>query len=277
MLIDSALQMEASQGNWPRAEALARELVKARARRTALRACPPSGITAFKAGRFTEAEATFQGRRHAPHRRADQRPGARLDTPGAGHGPTRRWPIIDAAKLPDWANTFIRYHRALLADLGGPHRGGASLLRPHLEERPAHPARRARLRAPCRQCRRRQAGAEHPQRALRAHQRRWAPLRAGPARARSRPGARPPLLVTSAAEGMAELFYGLGELLASEPVPDRRRPGHPASRPRFPAVLALSLAQRHVPLAGAGRRAGDGQALRRRHRRLRPHPQGHAA
>jgi tetratricopeptide (TPR) repeat protein len=67
-LLDSAFQMEAAQGNWPRVEALGRDLVKVqpsnRLAHTFL------GLAAFKAGR-------------QPDRRADERLGASLDHTGA--------------------------------------------------------------------------------------------------------------------------------------------------------------------------------------------------
>src|SRR5262249_35364135 len=57
ILVEFAFLMEASEGNWSRVEALARDLVKAqpthRTARTFL------GLVAFKEGRYTEAESHF--------------------------------------------------------------------------------------------------------------------------------------------------------------------------------------------------------------------------
>jgi tetratricopeptide (TPR) repeat protein len=214
MLIDSALQMEASQGNWPRAEPLAHDLLKIEPSNRVAHVL--LGIAAFKAGRYAEAEEHFKG--------GGAHPIAELTNALA-----RAWileaqgrtdaalAVIDAPKLPDWASTFVRYHRALLADVAGrsaearasygkiskddqrilrvtlayaqhaAHNGdpklAKSILNAHLERSKGdgHPYARALLR-------------------------------------QIEAGKRPDLLVTSPAAGMAELFYGLGELLTSEPV-----------------------------------------------------------
>ena len=70
-------------------------------------------------------------------------------------------------------------------------------------------------------------------------------------------------------EGLAEAFYGLGEALTGE--------GGVSVGRRLPAVRALPDARLPVRSGRARQRLRDDQALRGRHRRLRPHPQGHAA
>src|SRR5262249_44289451 len=54
MLLDSALQMEASQGDWARAETLAGALIKVEPTNRVAQVL--LGITAFKAGRYAEAD-----------------------------------------------------------------------------------------------------------------------------------------------------------------------------------------------------------------------------
>jgi tetratricopeptide (TPR) repeat protein len=215
MLLDSALQMEAGQGNWSRAEALARELVKTEPTNRVAHVL--LGITAFKAGRHAEAEEHFKG--------GGTHPIGELTNALA-----RAWIIeaqgrvddaisaIDAARLPDWANTFTRYHRALLADVAGrTAEARASYGRISKDDQ--------RILRVALAFSRHAAQNGDPKLAksiLAAHFERAKgdghPL-ARALLARIEAGEQPGLLVTSAAQGMSELFYGLGELLASEPVP----------------------------------------------------------
>jgi tetratricopeptide (TPR) repeat protein len=215
MLIDSALQMEASRANWSRADVLASELVKVEP--TNRVAHVHLGITAFKAGRFADAEAHFKGGGTHPIGELTNVL-ARAWILQAQGKTDEALAVLDAPKLPDWAGTFVRYHRALLADLGGRtsearaaysriSKNDQRILRVALAY-----ARHAASSGDTKLAQgilngyfERIKGEGHPYaRALLAE---------------VDSGARTPLLVTSAAEGMAELFYGLGELLASEPIP----------------------------------------------------------
>jgi hypothetical protein len=58
VLTDFAFQMEASHGNWPRVEALARDIVKRQPTHRLARAF--LGLADFKAGRYAEAEEHFK-------------------------------------------------------------------------------------------------------------------------------------------------------------------------------------------------------------------------
>jgi tetratricopeptide (TPR) repeat protein len=215
MLMDSALQMEASQGNWLRAEALARQLLKVEPANRIAHVL--LGIADFKAGRFADAEEHFKSGGTHPIGELTNALARAWILEAQGRSDDA-FGAIDAPKLPDWANTFIRYHRALLADVAGRtaearasygriSKDDQRILRVALAYA-SHAARNgdARLAKSILNAHlERTKGDGHPHaRAL---------LRAVEA------GAHPSLLVTSAAEGMSELFYGLGELLASEPVP----------------------------------------------------------
>jgi tetratricopeptide (TPR) repeat protein len=119
VLLALALEVEASEANWARAEILSRRLVAVRPAST----CPsgsPSvcrasriahtllGIIAFKAGSYTEAERHFRDAGIPPVASAwaMQAQGRTDDALAA----------IDGAKLSD---TFLRYNHALLADVAG--------------------------------------------------------------------------------------------------------------------------------------------------------------
>lgn len=212
LLIDYAFQMEAAQGNWPRVEALARDLVKVQPTHRLAQAF--LGVAAFKAGRYAEAEQHFRG-------------GAVHPIGELTNAVARAWIIqaqeksdaaliaLDTPKLPDWANTFVRYHRALLADVAGRtadarasygriSKGDRRILRVALAYA-RHAAHAGDMKL--------------AQRILKEHFKRSKTDGHPNARAlleQIKAGQRPRLLVASATEGMAELFYGLGELLSSE-------------------------------------------------------------
>jgi tetratricopeptide (TPR) repeat protein len=118
-LLASALEVEASEGNWARAEVLSRLLVAvspaSRCATAPSSVCRTSriahtllGILAFKAGRYTEAEQHFQDAGIPPIATAwALQAKGRTDEALA---------TIDGAKLSD---TFLSYNHALLADVAG--------------------------------------------------------------------------------------------------------------------------------------------------------------
>ena len=234
MLVDSALQMEASRANWPRAEALAKELLKIEPGNRVAHVL--LGVTALKDGRFADAEAHFAGGGTHPIGELTNVL-ARAWLLQAQGKTDKALAVLDAPKLPDWAATFVRYHRALLADLGGRtaearasysriSKNDQRILRVALAyARHAANAGDTKLaQSVLNGYFERIKGEGHPYaRALLAE---------------IESGARTPLLVTSAAEGVAELFYGLGELLASEPAPTA---GDPVTLRLGLVFLQLSL------------------------------------
>ena len=88
-------------------------------------------------------------------------------------------------------------------------------------------------------------------------------------RTRSKPASAPTCSSPRPPQGLAEAFYGLGEALTGE--------GGVGVGRGLPAVRALSRSRLSVRAGHARQRLRDDQALRGRHRRLRPHPQGYAA
>jgi tetratricopeptide (TPR) repeat protein len=217
MLIDSALQMEASQGNWPRAEALARDLISIEPTNRVAHVL--LGIAAFKAGRYTEAEERFRGGGGT-----QQHPIGELTNTLA-----RAWilqaqdrtdealAVLDSPRVPDWAGTFVRYHRALLADVAG----RASEARLSYNRIAKNDQRILRVALAFARHAANSSDMKLAQSILGAHLERSKGDGHPYARAlltQIEAGERPPLLVASAKEGMAELFYQLGELLANEPV-----------------------------------------------------------
>ncbi len=215
MLIDSALQMEASRANWQRAEALARELINLEPANRVARVL--LGVTAFKAGRYAEAESHFDGGGGHPIGELTNLL-ARAWILQAQDKTDEALAALDAQKLPDWAATFVRYHRALLADLGG----RTSEARASYNRISKNDQRILRVALAYARHAANGGDAKLAQSVLNGYFERI--KGDGHPYARTllsevEAGTRTPLLVTSASEGMAELFYGLGELLANEPVP----------------------------------------------------------
>jgi tetratricopeptide (TPR) repeat protein len=214
MLLDSALQMEAGRANWPRAEVLARDLAAAEPTNRVAQIL--LGLADFKAGRYAQAEEHFKS--NAMH------PIGELTNALA-----RAWIIqaqgktdealaaIDATKLPDWANTFVRYHRALLADVAG----RTAEARASYSRITKNDQRILRVALAYARHAANSGDTKLAQSVLAAQLERAKGDGHPYARALLKEidaGGKPSLLVTSAGEGISELFYGLGELLASEPV-----------------------------------------------------------
>jgi tetratricopeptide (TPR) repeat protein len=213
-LLDLALQTEVSEGSWTRAEVLSRQLVATdpsnRIAQTLL------GISAFKAGRYAEAEAHFNANGLPPIGELTNSL-ARAWIMQAQGRTDDALATIDSARLPDAASTFLRYHRALLADVAGRTaeartsysriwKNDQRVLRIALAyARHAVSAGDAKLAQSVLNAHfERIKGAGHPHaRALREQ---------------IEAGERSSLLITSPAEGMGELFYWLGEQFVSEPV-----------------------------------------------------------
>jgi tetratricopeptide (TPR) repeat protein len=212
VLVEFAFLMEASEGNWSRVEQLARDLVKTqpshRTARTFL------GLAAFKAGRYAEAESHFAEASAHPLGELTSIL-ARAWIQQAQNNTQAALDLLETPKLPDWANYFLRYHRALIADIAG----RPSDARAAYERISKNDQRTLRITL---------AFASH---AARAGDTKLAQTIVGGylERAKAEPhpsvraliaeidaGKRPELLVRTPAEGLAEVFYGLGEALSGE-------------------------------------------------------------
>ncbi|MGB3720431.1 MAG: tetratricopeptide repeat protein [Hyphomicrobiaceae bacterium] len=212
LLIEQAFLMEASEGNWPRAIELAQAIVQRQ--ETHRMAQLVLGLSAFKAGNFEAAETHFRT---------------------AGSGPigeltanlTRAWvklatgdvdgalSLLDAGRQAEWAQFYIRYHRALIADLG---------------RRPSE-ARKAYALIFKMDARTPRTAIAYAQHAAKAGDRKLAisilrehlSKTGGDGHPTSRDllnrleaGEEVSLIVNSVEEGLAEVFYGLGEALTGE-------------------------------------------------------------
>lgn len=212
VLLERAFLMEASEADWPRAMKLAEDVVSRQPRHRMARLL--LGLKSFKDGEFDKSIENFKA---------------------AGSGPigeltsiiTRAWVeqakgrTIDALsmltlrKQADWARFYLRYHRALIADQAG-RTADAKRAFESVFQQDAKTLRTALAYA-------RSAAASGNYRAakgiLRAHMRETSgedhPLAVDLMNRLSR-NEKVTRLIATPQQGLAEVFYGLGEALTGE-------------------------------------------------------------
>lgn len=212
LLLEQAFQIEAARGDWPRAFKLAEELVSAQ--KTHRMAQLALALRDFKAGAWRKSDEHFIAAGSGPIGELSSAMGrawlglAQNDVAGA-------FSRLELPKQAEWAQYFLRYHRGLIADLAGRH----SEAKTSFERVYAQDARTLRTSlAYARHLafvgdRKRALGVIGEQ--IQRSQSDGHPLlRSLEAVVRS--GKRIDPIVTTASEGMAEVFYGLGEALIAE-------------------------------------------------------------
>ena len=212
VLLEQAFLMSITVGDWPRAARHAEELI---ARDKGHRmAHVMLGMSEFKAGAYAKAEEHFKAAGTGPIgeltstlakawiRTAQGDTAAALD-------------LLALPKQAEWAQFYVQYHRALMADIGGRH----DEARPAYEKLFKHDNRTLRTALAYAQSVARAGDPRHARTILKEHldrsQGEGHPL----ARAlleRINEGGKIDLLVPTAREGLAEVFYGLGEALTGE-------------------------------------------------------------
>jgi tetratricopeptide (TPR) repeat protein len=212
ILLERAFLMEASEANWYRATDLATEVIKRQPRHRMARLL--LGLQSFKEKNFEESIEHFKA---------------------AGSGPigeltsviTRAWveeargrtiealSSLTLRKQADWARFYLRYHRALIADMAGRKNDAKrafetvfqqdkKTLRTTLAyaQSAAHAGDYRRAKSILREHFRQSSGEPHPLAAeLMEKLTKGEPIE--------------PLIATPA-QGLAEVFYGLGEALTGE-------------------------------------------------------------
>ena len=212
VLLEQAFQMETLDGNWVKAIPLAEKLA----------ATQPAhrmshfllGIAAFKTGNYEKADNHFKAASENPIGELTAAI-ARGWTKLAAGDKTGALASVDLPKQPEWAQFYLRYHRALMADIAG-------------RKADARAAYEKMFRQDSRTLRTSLAYSQHAafygdiklakqvlKDQLDKTQGEPHPL-AKDLFARLDSGAKMPLLVTTPAEGLAEVFYGLGEALTGE-------------------------------------------------------------
>ena len=214
VLLDQAFQMETLGGNWSRAIPLAEKL--AATQPTHRMSQFLLGVAAFKSGDYTKADEHFKAASENPIGEltaAIARGWTKLaagDTAGA-------LASVDLPKQPEWAQFYLRYHRALISDIAGRKgearaafekmfRQDSRTLRTSLAyaQHAAHYGDIKLAKQILKDQLDKSQGEPHPlAKDLRD-------------RLDGKDKDKFPLLLTTPADGLAEVFYGLGEALTGE-------------------------------------------------------------
>jgi len=212
VLIEQAMLMDATEGQWEASLLLAEQLAKAQPTHRTARLL--LGLSAAKAGRYREAQEHIKASGTGLMGELTSTM-ARAWLSLAEGNAKAAIDIIDTVKQPEWAQSYLRYHRALIYDIAGRRqearalyersfRGDPKTLRVALAyARHLAFSGDARLaRATLEEHARRSANGPHPvARAL-----------ADSIKA----GEKVELLIDDPIDGLAEVFYGLGEALSGE-------------------------------------------------------------
>jgi tetratricopeptide (TPR) repeat protein len=210
IILEQTFLLEAASAHWDRAVELAKDLVKAEPAHRIARFL--LGIDAFKKGNLKEADEHFAAARQGPI--ADLTSTlARAWVQEANGKPDEAFATLDSLSDADWAQFYQRYHRALIADIAGQHDVARQAYAQAFKKNPST------LRVA-------DAYARH---AVNNNNRKLAKqaLKTHIAKSSGHPlsealladieeGKTPPLLVATPNDGLAEVFYGIGDALAGE-------------------------------------------------------------
>ncbi|MCZ7595639.1 MAG: tetratricopeptide repeat protein [Hyphomicrobium sp.] len=263
VLLEQAFQTEAAEGHWDRAVPLARQLVAKDAENRMAHLL--LGLDSFKGGDYQKADEEFRKASDGPIGELTSALARAWAAAAAGNA-QRALKLLEMPKQAEWAQFYLNYHKALIADvMGRPQE--AQVAYEHSMRQDATTLRIALAFA---------RHAAHEGNFKRAKE----ILDAQSERAQSDPHVlvrelrdaigpdkKTELLITTPVEGMAEVFYGLGEALTSEGRPQHGRP--------LLAARPLRQAGSRLRACGPGQRLRNGPALPGCHRCLRPHSTGH--
>jgi tetratricopeptide (TPR) repeat protein len=212
VLLEQAFQMEVMNGNWQEAVPLAEQLAAAQPNHRMSRFL--LGISAFKAGNYAKAEEQFKAASENPIGELTSAIARGWTRLAAGDG-AGALAAVDLPKQPEWAQFYLRYHRALMADTLGKKdeattsyermfRQDSRTLRTALAyaRHKAHYGNFKEARNLLKDQFEKSQGEPHPL--------------AKDLRDQIDKRVKLPLLLDSAPEGLAEVFYGLGEALTGE-------------------------------------------------------------
>lgn len=212
VLLEQAFQMEVMNGNWAEAVPLAEQLATAQPNHRMSRFL--LGISAFKAGNYAKAEEQFKAASENPIGELTSAIARGWTRLAAGDG-AGALAAVDLPKQPEWAQFYLRYHRALMADtLGKKDEASAAYERMFRQDsrtlrtalayarHKAHYGNFKEARNLLKDQFEKSQGEPHPL--------------AKDLRDQIDKKVKLPLLLDSAPEGLAEVFYGLGEALTGE-------------------------------------------------------------
>lgn len=212
VLVEHAFLMETTEGNWENATRLGRMLVEMQpAHRTAHAYI---GLVDFAAGDYDNADKHFTAASANP---IGELTGAlsRAWTLQAQGKTTEALVLLDAPKQPEWAQYYLRYHKALLLDVAG----RTADARAAWEKIPKNDLRALRLTLGYA---RHLAVSGEPKQALNILKTQYEKGKSdGHPIAKAlyeeiEAGGKLELLITKPRHGLAEVYYGLGEALTGE-------------------------------------------------------------
>ena len=211
-IIERSFLMEATEGNWKAADKAARKLIKMRRENRLARFW--LGIAAFKAGRYKTADKHFARAASGPIGDLTSSL-ARAWTAVATKRRKTAFKHLTVQKQADWSRFYLHYHRALIADMVGNRKIARQNYRRIFDDDPRSPRTVAAfVRHALKSGNFRLAGQvsrDHIAKSTNGgHETVLALFDVVKA------GKRADLIVQSPAEGLAEVFYGLGEALTSE-------------------------------------------------------------
>jgi tetratricopeptide (TPR) repeat protein len=212
VIIEQAFQTEATEGHWDRAVPLARQLVDKDANNRMAHLL--LGLDAFKDRDYKRADDEFKKASDGPIGELTSAL-ARAWTAAAEGNAQRALKLLEMPKQAEWAQFYLNYHKALIADVLGRSKDAEEAFAHSMSQDATtlrialayarHAAREGNVKLAQQildqQTERTQAEPHVLVRELRDE---------------IGPGKKTELLVTTPAEGMAEVFYGLGEALTSE-------------------------------------------------------------
>ena len=210
LILEQAFLLETAAADWDSAIKLARELVRVEPSHRIAQFL--LGCEAFKKGDYKDADEHFAAARQGPIADLTSILARAWVQQAAGKN-DEALATLDSLSDADWAQFYQRYHRALIADVAGKRETARIAFAQAFKKNPAT------LRVA-------DAYARH---ALNTNNRKLAKqtLKTHIAKSAQHPlstalmaeidsGKTPPLLVTSPTDGLAEVFYGIGDALAGE-------------------------------------------------------------
>lgn len=212
VIIEQAFQIEASEGHWDRAVSLARQLVVKDANNRMAHLL--LGLDAFKSRDFHKSDEEFRKASDGPIGELTSAL-ARAWTAAAEGNAQAALKLLEMPKQAEWAQFYLNYHKALIADVLGRTQDAEAAFAHSMRQ----DATTLRIALAYARHAAREGNAKLAQQILDQQTER---TQAEPhvlvrdLREQLAAGKKVDLLITTPAEGMAEVFYGLGEALTSE-------------------------------------------------------------
>ncbi len=212
VILEQAFQMELMAGRWEQALPLAEKLAAVQPAHRMSRFM--LGVRSFKAGDFAKAEEHFKAASENPIGELTSAVAVGWTKFSAGDA-AGALQAVDLPKQPEWAQFYLRYHKALIADMAGKK----SEARASYERMFKQDSRTLRTSLAYAQHAASQGDYKYARKVLNDQfekaQGEPHPL-ARDLRNRIDSKQKIGTLITTPAEGLAEVFYGLGEALTGE-------------------------------------------------------------